>query len=100
MKDYIRERVVDIADYLIAHKCTVRAVADVFCVSKSTAHKDLAERLPRVDSERYKLIAAILADNCGSLRRAGKGTQKQKNYRRQSGCVKRKNKIGVNPAKD
>lgn len=63
MKQYIRERVTEIADYLIAHRCTVRAAADVFCVSKSTAHKDLAERLPRVDPERYKRIAAILADN-------------------------------------
>ncbi len=63
MKEYIRERVMEIADYLIAHKCTVRAVADVFCVSKSTAHKDLAERLPQVDPERYKIIAAILANN-------------------------------------
>lgn len=78
MKDYIRERVVDIADYLIAHKCTVRAVADVFCVSKSTAHKDLAERLPRVDSERYKLIAAILADNWQERYiRGGEATKKK-----------------------
>ncbi len=63
MKEYIRERVVDVADYLIAHRCTVRAVADVFCVSKSTAHKDLSERLPLLDPERYRLIAQILNDN-------------------------------------
>lgn len=63
MKQYIRERVVDIADYLIAHKCTVRAVADIFCVSKSTAHKDLSERLPDVDGDRYKLISEILSNN-------------------------------------
>ncbi len=63
MKDYIQERVVQMADYIIAHKCTIRAVADVFCVSKSTAHKDLSERLPQIDHDRYVLIAAILADN-------------------------------------
>lgn len=63
MKDYIRERAVEAADYLIAHRCTVRAVADVFCVSKSTAHKDLAERLPHIDPERYRAIAVILSNN-------------------------------------
>lgn len=63
MKEYICERVLDIADYLIRHKCTVRTVADVFCVSKSTAHKDLSERLPQIDKQRYRRICDILTDN-------------------------------------
>ncbi len=76
MKEYIRERVVEIADYLIEHKCTVRTVADVFCVSKSTAHKDLAERLREVDAERYKIISAILADNWNDrYNRGGEATR-------------------------
>ena len=38
MKDYIAERVVDIANYMIESGCTVRQAAKVFMVSKSTVH--------------------------------------------------------------
>ena len=63
MKDYIAERVIDVADYLLQNGCTIREVAGVFCVSKSTAHKDLSERLPLLDKERFEKINAILSDN-------------------------------------
>lgn len=63
MKDYIAERVKDIADYLVEHKCTVREAAYAFCVSKSTAHKDLAERLPDLDRQLYNRVAEVLRDN-------------------------------------
>ena len=38
MKDYIEERVVEIAYYIIEHKATVRQTAKQFGVSKSTIH--------------------------------------------------------------
>jgi len=63
MKDYIAERVTDIATYLLKNKCTVREVAKVYCVSKSTAHKDLAERLPQIDKQLYNDVYEILRDN-------------------------------------
>ena len=40
MKDYIEERAVEIAYYIIEHKATVRQTAKIFGVSKSTVHKD------------------------------------------------------------
>ena len=40
MKDYIEERAVEIAYYIIEHKATVRQTAKEFGVSKSTIHKD------------------------------------------------------------
>lgn len=40
MKDYIQERAVDIAYYIIEHQATVRQTAKQFGVSKSTIHKD------------------------------------------------------------
>ena len=43
MKDYIVERVLQSAAYVIANKATVRACALKFDVSKSTVHKDLTE---------------------------------------------------------
>ncbi|MBE5943182.1 MAG: hypothetical protein E7264_11685 [Lachnospiraceae bacterium] len=38
MKEYIEERVVKIADYIVEHNATVRQTAKEFGVSKSTVH--------------------------------------------------------------
>ena len=63
MKQYIVERVLQEADYVLTNKCTVREVAKAYCVSKSTAHKDLSERLPVIDKQKYAEIAEVLTDN-------------------------------------
>ena len=49
MKDYIEERAVEIAYYIIEHKATVRQTAKQFGVSKSTIHKDVTDRLMRIN---------------------------------------------------
>lgn len=38
MKDYIENRVLEIAEYIVGNKSTVRRAAQVFNVSKSTVH--------------------------------------------------------------
>ena len=45
MKDYIEERAVEIGNYIIETKATVRQTAKKFGISKSTVHKDVTERL-------------------------------------------------------
>ena len=45
MKDYIEERVYELAHYITSTNSTVRAAAKKFRVSKSTVHKDVTERL-------------------------------------------------------
>lgn len=45
MKDYIEERVLGIAEYIIENGVTVREAAKKFGISKSTVHKDVTERL-------------------------------------------------------
>lgn len=50
MKDYIEERAVEIAGYIIEEKATVRQTAGKFGVSKSTVHKDVTDRLVHIDS--------------------------------------------------
>ena len=40
MKDYIEERAVEIANYIIENSATVRQTAKRFRISKSTVHKD------------------------------------------------------------
>ena len=47
MKDYIEERAMEIANYIIEYHATVRQTAKKFGVSKSTVHKDVTERLPQ-----------------------------------------------------
>lgn len=49
MKEYIEERAISIAQYIIDHNATVRQTAKAFGVSKSTVHKDVTERLPAVN---------------------------------------------------
>ena len=45
MKQYIEERAISIANYIIESNATVRQTAGKFGVSKSTVHKDVTERL-------------------------------------------------------
>jgi len=48
LKDYIEERAVEIAAYIIDNNATVRQTAKQFRVSKSTVHKDVTERLIQI----------------------------------------------------
>ena len=50
MKEYIEERALAVAGYIIESNATVRQAARQFGISKSTVHKDITERLMRVIS--------------------------------------------------
>ena len=63
MKDYIEERVLEIARYIIDNNTTVRGAARVFNVSKSTVHKDVHERLLRINRDLYRRCSAVLERN-------------------------------------
>ena len=49
MKDYIEERAMNIANYIIENNATVRQTAKEFGISKSTVHKDVTERLAQIN---------------------------------------------------
>lgn len=49
MKEYIEERAIEIANYIIENNATVRQTAKAFGISKSTVHKDVAERLAQIN---------------------------------------------------
>lgn len=49
MKDYIEERAVEIANYIIENNATVRHTAKQFGISKSTVHKDITDRLTHIN---------------------------------------------------
>ena len=57
---YINSRVINEAEYMIHTGKTVREIARIFKVSKSTVHKDLHERLLKVDKNLYSIVESIL----------------------------------------
>ena len=63
MKDYIEERAISIANYIIDSNATVRQTAKAFGVSKSTVHKDVSQRLKYIDSGLYRDVKNVLAVN-------------------------------------
>ena len=63
MKGNIEERAVELAQYIVENRATVRAAAAQFGISKSTVHKDLSERLPRLNKTLYIQAKAVLDDN-------------------------------------
>lgn len=63
MKRYVAKRVMEIADFVIENNCTVRCAAKRFGVSKSTAHKDLQQRLKLLDVVKAEKAEKILQNN-------------------------------------
>ena len=56
-------RACDLAEYLLANNTTVRAAAKQFGVSKSTVHKDLTERLEKINPALYDRVQEVLYTN-------------------------------------
>ena len=74
--EQIEQRVIEEAKYIIDSKQTVRQTAEVFKVSKSTVHKDVAIRLKYIDSKLYDEVKQILKTNGDEkYRRGGKATK-------------------------
>ena len=63
MKPDIEERAVRLAEYIIENNTTVRAAAGKFCISKSTVHKDVTERLKRLDPALWQQAKLVLERN-------------------------------------
>lgn len=63
MKDYIEERAVEIAQYIIENNATVRQTAKQFGISKSTVHKDVTERLLQVNPSLAASARRVLDTN-------------------------------------
>lgn len=63
MKDYMEQRAINIANYIIESGATVRQTALVFKVSKSTVHKDVAERLEKINKSIWEQVKNILDKN-------------------------------------
>ena len=60
MWDYIEERAIKCAEYIVETGCTVRACSAHFSISKSTVPKDVSERLKFIDADLYERTRAVL----------------------------------------
>ena len=60
MNKKIIDRVIEEGKYMIYTGMTVREMASVFQISKSTIHKDLRERLLEIDKDMYEKVSSIL----------------------------------------
>lgn len=63
MKTLVEERAVELGEYIVEHKSTVRATAKEFGISKSTVHSDVAQRLRKVNPALYNEVRKVLEDN-------------------------------------
>lgn len=57
------ERACQLAVYMIETRGTVRSAAQKFGISKSTVHKDLSEKLPKLDPRLYAQVRQVLDVN-------------------------------------
>ena len=64
--------------YLIENKATVRETAKKFGISKSTVHKDITEKLSKLNYELYEKVEHILNVNKSERHiRGGEATKKK-----------------------
>lgn len=76
MKKDIETRVMDEANYILENKGTVRSLARVFGVSKSTVHFDLSHRLKRCNYALFLRVKKIIDINlCERHIRGGNATK-------------------------
>jgi len=78
VREHIEERAVQLANYILENKATVRSAAAKFNVSKSTVHKDITERLKYINKGLCRKVAEILSINKSERHiRGGLATRKK-----------------------
>ncbi|MBQ2942188.1 MAG: sporulation transcriptional regulator SpoIIID [Clostridia bacterium] len=91
MREYIENRTVRLAEYIVENKSTVRSAAKKFGISKSTVHKDVSERLKEIDRGLFDDVRIILDENKEVRHiRGGLATRKKYSEKRKNSIVKDK----------
>ena len=86
MHQHIEERCIRIGQYIADTGATVREAARHFGVSKSSVHKDMDERLPRLSTALSGQVRQVLSYN-KSVRHLRGGEATRKNTARLSGSA-------------
>lgn len=77
-RNEIEDWVVEEARFIIANKSTLRQAAKEFGLSKSTIHRDMRERLPKLNPSLYEKVGEVLNFNLAERHiRGGASTAKR-----------------------
>lgn len=63
MGTLVEERAIELGEYIVESRATVRATAKKFGISKSTVHSDVSARLKKVSPALYYEVRKVLDDN-------------------------------------
>ncbi len=78
MRDDLTDRVLEEAEFIASTGATVRATAKIFLSSKSTVHKDVTERLFKIDKELHERVRKVLEINLKERHiRGGEATKRK-----------------------
>lgn len=84
--DYIANRTLTAAETIINKKCTIRECAKETKSTKSTVHKDIQERLPKINAQLYKEVRKILEKNKAEATMRGGIATKKKYQKKMEEC--------------
>ncbi len=95
MHTNITNRVIQLADHVIATGDTVRSAAEKFGISKSTVHKDLSDRLFYIDRTKYTKVRSVLDKNLSERHiRGGIATKRKYRLKKQRAQTENTNERG------
>ena len=63
MDDLTQLRAVEIGEYIVENKSTVRVAAKVFGISKSTVHMDVTDKLEKINPSLFRQVRCVLDEN-------------------------------------
>lgn len=88
LKDYIEDRVIELSLYIIESRATVREAAKKFGISKSTVHKDISERLLKIQPSLASQVREVLDEN-KAVRHIRGGNATKDKYSKSSNKIKK-----------
>ena len=63
MDDLNQLRAVEIGEYIVENRTTVRVAAKVFGISKSTVHMDVTDKLEKINPSLFRQVRSVLDEN-------------------------------------
>ena len=78
LKGIVEQRAIELAEYIVENKATVRDAAKKFGISKSTVHIDVSQRLKKLNPLLYSDVRKILDINKAERHIRGGMATKQK----------------------
>ncbi len=82
MDDLTQLRAVEIGEYIVENRTTVRVAAKVFGISKSTVHMDVTEKLEKINPSLFRQVRSVLDENKAQRHIRG-GLATREKYRKQ-----------------